>query len=102
MIYRGPGFLAVLSHSFPPSPLSRLSLFLSLPIYRFLIREGEKGSNYTIHEKAWSSMSHSILPAFSTFQDFIGILSVHECMDWNKNITNKEIEILTINSKHFH
>ncbi len=52
-------------------------------------RKGGGGVKLYDYEKAWSSMSHSILSAVSTFQDFIGILSVHECMDWNKNITKK-------------
>ncbi len=89
------------------SPLScqqvvSLSQSAYLSLVEITDRRGGAGvgeeSNYTIHGKAWSSMSHSILPALSTFQDFIGILSVHECMDWNMNITNKEIEVLTINS----
>jgi hypothetical protein len=39
MSYRGPGFLAgsmirLLAHLLPPSPISNLSLFLSLPVCR--------------------------------------------------------------------
>ncbi len=36
MIYRGPGFLAIMWLSFSPSPLSKLSLFLSIPVCRRL------------------------------------------------------------------
>ncbi len=48
-IYRGPGFLSVvLFYSFPPpSPLSKLSLFLSLPVSRrsssLTVEGGEEG-----------------------------------------------------------
>jgi hypothetical protein len=98
--------IGILSHSLSPLSCQQVvslsqSAYLSLVELTDCMRGGEgvgEESNYTFHEKAWSSMSHSILSAFSTFQDFIGILSEHECMDWNKNITNKKIEVLTTNS----
>ncbi len=66
MIYRVVGFLAVeLFGSSPapyPSPFSKLSFFLSLPICRrssLLTGEGGGGAKSNDGEKAWSSMNHS-------------------------------------------
>jgi hypothetical protein len=49
MIYRGPGFLwfGLLDHSLTPSPVSKLFLFLSLPVCRrssLLTEEGIEGA----------------------------------------------------------
>jgi hypothetical protein len=46
MIYRGPGFLAVVWFGFSPYPLRKLSVFLSLPVYRrssLLTGKGDRG-----------------------------------------------------------
>ncbi len=47
----------------PPPPVSTLSLFLTLPIYRRsrLLTGKGGGANHTTEEKAWSSINHSIL-----------------------------------------
>jgi hypothetical protein len=65
MIYRGPGFLVVWFGSwpspFPPSSVSKLSLFLSLPACRrsnLLARERGVGEEPN-REKAWPSINHS-------------------------------------------
>ncbi len=72
MIYRRPGFLAIVcfgsSHA-PPSPISKLSLFLNPTVCRRSStlsgeggrREGEGGAKSYDGEKAWSSVTHSIL-----------------------------------------
>jgi hypothetical protein len=73
MIFRGPGFLAVLCISCsptppPPSTVSKLSLFLSLPVFRrssSLTAElggwGGRGAKFYVGEKAWPSIKGSIL-----------------------------------------
>jgi hypothetical protein len=55
MIYRGPGFLArrmiwVLPHPLPLSPVSKLSLFLSLPVCRMSsLLTGEGGGEEEVN-----------------------------------------------------
>ncbi len=97
IIYRGPSFLAFVRFgssptSFPPtSPVSKLSLFLSLIVCRrssLLTGEGGRGGrgakSYE-HEKAWPSINHSILSDFyhlcflkstrdTDFQNWYGII----------------------------
>ncbi len=65
MIYRGPRFLAVVWFGsqptpFHPLPVSKLSLFLTLPVYRRQPRGWGRIESYD-GEKAWSSRKHSIL-----------------------------------------
>jgi hypothetical protein len=50
-----------LPHPLLPSPVSKLSLFLSLPVCRqsSLLREGGRG--WARGEKAWPSINHSML-----------------------------------------
>ncbi len=67
MMYRGPGFLAGVWSGFPPPPshptpsrVSKLSLFLSLPVCR---RSGKGeggggGARSQDEEKAWSSINN--------------------------------------------
>jgi hypothetical protein len=87
MIYRGPGFLAVVYNSAPHPPLSPLSspsLFLSLPVCRrsSLLTEwggrGGRGAKSYDLEKAWPSINHSILSG--------NISSFHriELRDWEE------------------
>jgi hypothetical protein len=62
----------------PPSPVSKLSLFLSLPVFRqssLLTRErewgeggGQRTESYDGGERAWPSINHSILPALACTQ----------------------------------
>ncbi len=81
MIYRGPGFLAVVRCGSSPalSPLPsfcNLSLFLSLPARcqsSFLTEEvgdwgggGGRGAKSYDGEKAWSSINHSILSGLNS------------------------------------
>ncbi len=71
MIYRRPGFLAVVWFGSSPTPLSheQVSLFLSLPVCcrsSLLTGEGERGGRGTWtklydREKAWHSINQSIL-----------------------------------------
>ncbi len=70
IIYRGPGFLAVVwfgSSPTLPHPVSKLSLFLSHPVCRLsnlLTGEGGgggEGARLYVGEKAWSSINHSII-----------------------------------------
>jgi hypothetical protein len=79
MIYRGPGFLEAVWFSslptlFPPSPVSKLSLFLGLFLCfasRAYWREGwggERGAKSYDREKAWPSISYSILSAVNHIQ----------------------------------
>jgi hypothetical protein len=68
MIYRGPGFLAVVlirlfALALPLSPVSKLSLFLSLQMFRrpsLLTGEGRRGAKSYDHYKALPSTNHSI------------------------------------------
>jgi len=61
MDYRGPGFLVIrlLVHPLPPSPVGKLSLFLSLPVW------GERVGNSKLTRRWWEkarpSINHSIL-----------------------------------------
>ncbi len=66
MIQRGPGFLLGFSPTpFPSSPVSKLSLFLGLPMCRrpsLLTEEGGgRGAKSYDREKAWLTINHSIL-----------------------------------------
>jgi hypothetical protein len=68
MIYRKPSFLQSSDSAPcpPPSPLSvsKLSLFLSLPVCRqsrLLTGEGGRGAQFFDREKAWPSINHSVL-----------------------------------------
>ncbi len=77
MIYRGPGFLAVVWLG--SSPIN-LSLFLSSPVCRwssFLTEEGERGwgrsKNHRTAKKQWSSVNCSIL---SGWRSALATLSV--------------------------
>ncbi len=74
MIYKGQTcgrMIRVLAHPPPPPPpVSKLSLFLSLLVYRrsrFLTGEeegsGGRGAKSYDREKAWSSINHSLLSA---------------------------------------
>jgi hypothetical protein len=67
MIYRGPSFLAVVrlhARPVPPSPVIKLSLFLSLPLCRrpsLLTGEGGSGARSYDRKKAWASINRLIL-----------------------------------------
>ncbi len=82
MDYRGPGFLAVVWFGFssnpppPPPPVSKLSLYLSLPLCRrssLLTGGGGRGAkSYDDGEKAWPSINHSILSMRGFFTTWSG------------------------------
>ncbi len=71
MIYRGPGFHAVVWFGSSPTPLSRqqLTLFLRLPVCRWsCLLTGERGAGKGLGRKkfirpreSWFSINHSIL-----------------------------------------
>ncbi len=98
MICRWPGFLAVkwvgstpTPTPLPPSPVSKLSLFLSLPVCRhpaFLTGEGEgmdEEPNYRTGEKAWPSINHSILSGEGVLLVFIWV--------WTNPIVNLQKQL---------
>ncbi len=116
MYSRGPGFLAVVwfVNSPPPPPLppplvSKLSLFLSLPVRRrFRLTDGRggggmKGAQSYDGEKAWSSIIHEILsddyndyfPA--SLRAFICTLRINALMNWFRAMNTYNLQITYIN-----
>jgi hypothetical protein len=86
VIYRGPSFLAVVSAPHPtpfPSPVSKLSLFLSPPVCRrssLLMGErgrGGRGAKLYDREKASPSINQPILSGDSSqISDFLTFLGL--------------------------
>jgi hypothetical protein len=75
MYYRIPGLFSIPYALAPsPSPVSKLSLFLSLPVSPVELTDGREGVGAKSYdgEKAWSSINHAILSALM-------YVEVHAC-----------------------
>jgi hypothetical protein len=94
-----------LAHSFSPSLVSKLSLFLSLPVCpqsSLLTAKGGGGARSQIiqPEKAWSSINHSILSASSSLTTaepvFVNVYGGQESIPqaheaWRAGTTNRVV-----------